>query len=241
MSDQPFTPEEERQRSIRARRTLTWLIVFAIVMFFAGLTSAYVVSKSGAAYWVRFPLPPEFMVSTALVLLGSLTMHLALTRARAGKGQVVPLALTLLLGIGFSVSQYRGWGTLLAQGQHLTKAKITQPTGEYGRDFTITHRGVTLERVDGSYYRPEDTARERPLDADMADQANTASQYFYAITWAHFGHMLFGLLSVGVMLVMAARGRYTPENQVGLWSGAVYWHFLAGLWIYLLSFLAWVH
>src|SRR5690606_41672960 len=38
MSGQPFTPEEEFQRKVRARRTLTWLIVFAIVMFLAGLT-----------------------------------------------------------------------------------------------------------------------------------------------------------------------------------------------------------
>jgi cytochrome c oxidase assembly protein Cox11 len=44
MSNETFTPAEERQRRFRSRKLVTYLIVFAIVMFFAGLTSAYVVS-----------------------------------------------------------------------------------------------------------------------------------------------------------------------------------------------------
>ena len=79
------------------------------------------------------------------------------------------------------------------------------------------------------------------LNADMAEQVNGASQYFYVLTWAHFGHVVFGLLSLLVMLIMALRRRYTPQDHVGLWAGAVYWHFLGGLWVYLLSFLLIVH
>jgi heme/copper-type cytochrome/quinol oxidase subunit 3 len=43
------------------------------------------------------------------------------------------------------------------------------------------------------------------------------------------------------MLGMALRARYTKEDHVGLWAGAMYWHFLGGLWVYLLLFLLFVH
>ena len=54
-----FTPQEEFLRKASTRKMVTWLIAFAIVMFFAGLTSAYVVSKSGS-YWVHFAMPTAF-------------------------------------------------------------------------------------------------------------------------------------------------------------------------------------
>ena len=38
-------PAEDGGRTIKAKKSLTWLMMFSIVMFFAGLTSAYLVSK----------------------------------------------------------------------------------------------------------------------------------------------------------------------------------------------------
>lgn len=238
-----FTAQEEKQRSIRSRRMITWLIVFAIVMFFAGLTSAYVVSKSSVDFWVHFRLPSAFYISTGLILLGSLTVHLALSAARSGaKGRIAPmLGLTLALGLAFAYYQVQGWSELRSTGNYLSFSNLLQPTGEYGADYTISMQGATLMKEGEEYFHPEDAARERPLNADMAEQVNGASQYFYVLTWAHFIHVLFGLLSLLVMLIMALLGRYTPQDHVGLWAGAVYWHFLGGLWVYLLSFLLIVH
>ena len=44
-----------------------------------------------------------------------------------------------------------------------------------------------------------------------------------------------------VIAIMAFMGRYSQEDHVGLWSGTLYWHFLGGLWVYLLLFLLFVH
>ncbi len=243
MTATAFTPEEERQRAIRSRRMITWLVVFAIVMFFAGLTSAYVVSMNSVDFWVRFRLPNAFYISTALILAGSLTVHLALVGARSGrKGQVTSmLGLTLALGLAFGYYQLRGWSDLRSMGHYLSFSNLLQPKGVYGTDFTITMQGATLVKEGEEYFHPDDVAREWPLNADMAEQVNGAGQYFYVLTWAHFIHVLFGLLSLLVMLIMTLMGRYTPQDNVGLWAGAVYWHFLGGLWIYLLSFLLIVH
>jgi cytochrome c oxidase subunit 3 len=238
-----FTPEEEFQRAVRSRRLITWLLVFAIVMFFAGLTSAYVVSKSSADFWVRIALPKAFYYSTAFILAGSLTLQLALMAARSGKpGRIGPLvALTLVLGLCFAWSQKQGWAQLNDGGHVLSFSNVLQPTGVYGTDYTVEAQGVTLVKEGNEYFHPDDVARTKPLNADMAEHVNGASQYLIALTWAHFIHVAFGLIGLLVMLVMAMRHRYSQRNHVGLWAGTVYWHFLGGLWVYLLLFLLIVH
>lgn len=243
MTNAPFTAQEERQRSIRSRRLITWFLVFAIVMFFAGLTSAYVVSRSSATYWVIMRLPTAFYISTALIIAGSITIHLALMAARAGRSRSIPalLVVTLVLGLGFGYFQWQGWGHLRALGNVFSFSNVLQPTGNYGVDYAIESNGVQLVKEGETFYMPDDVGRAKPLNADMAEQVNGASQYFYTLTWAHFAHVAFGLLSLLVMIVMALRGRYTTDDHVGLWAGGVYWHFLGGLWVYLLLFLLFVH
>ena len=137
-----FTPEELHARNIRTRKLITWLIMFSITMFFAGLTSAYVVSMSGG-YWTVITMPQAFYWSTAFVLGGSLTAHLALTAARRGKKEaIVPmLLLTLALGAGFTYSQLRGWGALEELGITWSPNKLTGIGGVYGTDFSITKDG----------------------------------------------------------------------------------------------------
>ena len=104
-----FTPEEQLQRSISTRKMLTWFIVFAIVMFFAGLTSAYLVSKS-SGYWVHFDMPSAFHISTAAVVVSSIFAQMALSAAKNDRRKAIGplLVITLVLialvaGLGASV------------------------------------------------------------------------------------------------------------------------------------------
>lgn len=242
MSLEPFTPAEERARAVRSRRMITWLIVFAICMFFAGLLSAYLVSMSGG-YWTRIAIPAPFYWSTALVLVGSLAIHGALSAARRGKvSMVLPLVLlTLGLGVAFTVSQFRGWGRLVEIGITWSPNQLTRLGGEYGRDFTVTKDGQPLVAAEGHWYKADDLERQHPLDDEIAEQRDRTGPYFYSLTAAHGAHVAFGLLSLLVMALMALRGRYTATDHVGLWAGAVYWHFLGGLWVILLLFLRYVH
>jgi len=68
-----------------------------------------------------------------------------------------------------------------------------------------------------------------------------ASTCGYAFSRFSFIGKKIGLLSLLVMVAMAIRKRYMPNDHVGLWSGVLYWHFLGALWIYLLLFLVFVH
>lgn len=241
MSEVAFTQEELHARDIRARKNLTWFAVVAIVMFFAGLTSAYVVSMSGG-YWVDITMPRAFLWSTAAIVASSVFAQIALFSAAKGKKAMITpmLAIALVLGLVFTWSQFQGWKELVQKGNFLV-GKVIDTKGEYGVDYTVLLRGVPLVMENGNFYYPTDVEGAKPLNADLEEQMNTSSSYFFALTAAHLGHIAFGLLGLVVMIVMAAMGRYTPSDHVGLWAGTMFWHFLGGLWIYLLLFLTFVH
>jgi cytochrome c oxidase subunit 3 len=242
MTADPFTPAEERARAARARRSLTWLLCFAIVMFFAGLTSAYLVSMSGG-YWTTIAMPEPFYWSTAFVLAGSLTLHLALSSAAKGRTKLVlPLILaTLGLGVAFTSSQVNGWSRLVQIGITISPNKLLEIGGVYGADFSVSKDGQPLVPADGHWYAANDTAKQFALDAEIAEQKDRTGPYFYILTLAHAFHVAFGLLSLLIMALMALKGRYTDKEHVGLWAGAVYWHFLGALWVFLFLFLKYVH
>ncbi len=237
----PFTPEELKERADRTRKLVTRLMLFAVVMFFAGLTSAYVVSMSGG-YWVDIKIPEAFLVSTGAILVSSVLAQLALRSAQRGNSRLVAPYLigTLVLGLVFTWSQFRGWKELTERGNFLV-GKVLDNKGTYGDDYTIRFQGVPLIEEDGQFFHPSDASRAKPLNADLDEQKNTSSSFFFALTGAHLAHLVIGLLSLLVMVAMALKQRYTPADNAGLWSGVVYWHFLGILWVYLLLFLVFVH
>lgn len=97
-----------------------WLGIASIIMLFAALTSAYIVRKA-QGNWVEFRMPPIFWINTAIILLSSFTMHLALVSYR--KLQVnkykVTLLITFILGLTFLVGQYLGWADLANRGIYI--------------------------------------------------------------------------------------------------------------------------
>jgi cytochrome c oxidase subunit 3 len=109
----------ERKR-IHPHKFTLWIAMGSIIMMFAGLTSAYIVRKSGAN-WLDFELPPIFWVSTFVIVISSLTMYLALKsfRARQMKRYRDLITITAILGIVFAVLQYTGFGYLYDHGVHV--------------------------------------------------------------------------------------------------------------------------
>lgn len=241
MSDAAIPLTDPAERKTSTRKLLTWFILIAIVMFFAGLTSAYVVSMSGT-YWVDLRIPAPFLWSTAFIVVSSVFAQLALMAVDGpGRSRIpVLLAITLALGIAFAASQFAGWRQLVHQG-NVVVGKVLDNKGTYGTDWTILRNNVALVEEQGRFYAPDDTQRLRPLNAELEEQFNTSSSYFYVLTAAHLAHLFFGLLALAIMVGMAALGRYTAADHSGLWAGVIYWHFLGALWVYLLLFLTLVH
>jgi cytochrome c oxidase subunit 3 len=94
-----------------------WVAMGSIIMMFAGLTSAYVVKRS-QTNWLEFDLPPVFWISTVVILVSSLTIHLALKAFKAREMQRYRLLITLtaVLGVAFSALQFAGFGALHRNG-----------------------------------------------------------------------------------------------------------------------------
>jgi cytochrome c oxidase subunit 3 len=107
---------EERKR-IHPHKFVMWIAMGSIVMMFAGLTSAYLVRRA-EANWLVFSLPPVFWFSTTIILVSSLTMHLALKsfRARIMKRYRLFVTLTAILGALFAALQYSGFDYLYSHG-----------------------------------------------------------------------------------------------------------------------------
>ncbi len=144
-------PDDNKDKVIKAKKNLVYVGILSVVMFFGGLTSAYIVSM-GDSFWLKVPLPNAFYISTTLILLSSIAIQLALYFAKKGKkaGLKAGISITLLLGIGFVYFQFKGYGELVDKGVHAV-SNIIVTDGKYGDYYTIKMDGKFVE-VDGNDY-----------------------------------------------------------------------------------------
>jgi cytochrome c oxidase subunit 3 len=97
-------------------RITMWILLAAIVMMFAALSSVYIMSSEEQRRPVV--MPRMFFVSTALILTSSWTFQRAkrsLQREQTS-AHTKWLFLTLVLGLGFLISQLVGWQELARAG-----------------------------------------------------------------------------------------------------------------------------
>ncbi len=90
-----------------------WVAIGSICMMFAALTSAYIVKKNQGNF-LEFDFPMLFSISTGVILISSVTMHLAY---KAFKEQQLSkyktlITATFLLGVVFIILQLLGFKEL---------------------------------------------------------------------------------------------------------------------------------
>ncbi len=113
------TPAE---KAGRAKKMMLWFGIVSLIMSFAGWTSAYIVSSSREDWMQDYQLPGAFWFSTGVILLSSLTYWLgkqAVADNRPSRGTLW-LVVTLLLGVAFIVSQFRGFSQMIGLGYYFT-------------------------------------------------------------------------------------------------------------------------
>lgn len=109
----------------------------SIAMLFTSLSSAYIV-RSGVTYdWYPIAVPRVMFGSTALLILGSVSIELARRKLKHGLSKTYSryLLLTLLLGLGFLVSQLIAWRQLAAHGLYIS----THPHSSFFYVLTGAH------------------------------------------------------------------------------------------------------
>jgi cytochrome c oxidase subunit III len=107
--------DQQRKRMHPHKFTL-WVAIASILMMFAGLTSAFIV-KSNQSGWRDIALPKFFWYSTAVILLSSLALQMAVRaiKQREMRQYRTLIAVTLLLGAAFVVLQWFGFESLWRQ------------------------------------------------------------------------------------------------------------------------------
>lgn len=105
-------------------------------MIFISLSSAYVVKKS-VGNWEYIRFPTLFRVTSAIIVLSSISMHFAYISAKRNNIDHIKtgLALTGLLAIAFVIGQFKAWGQLVEAGYYF----VGNPAGSFIYIFTGLH------------------------------------------------------------------------------------------------------
>jgi cytochrome c oxidase subunit 3 len=117
-----MTAQEHKDRTSRSYKLLLLFAMGSMTMMFAGVVSAFVVSKSREDWMKDFQFPTAFYFSTIAILLCSATFHFAKKAMQKDNRQATTafLLLTLGLGILFVFSQFKGFGQLMESGYFFT-------------------------------------------------------------------------------------------------------------------------
>lgn len=128
--------EPNPTRAMDPGKFIVWLFMVAIVMIFAGLTSAYIV-REGDGNWLRFNLPGIFKMTSVIILASSGTLYLAYRSAKKDniKNLRIFLTVTAVLGILFLAGQYYSWVQLVNQDVFL----VGNPAGSFIYILTGLH------------------------------------------------------------------------------------------------------
>ncbi|UOB18978.1 cytochrome c oxidase subunit 3 [Abyssalbus ytuae] len=179
------------QKSNRAKKMMLWFGIASLLMSFAGLTSAFIVSSSRPDWVSEIQLPKAFLFSTITILISSVTFHLAKKNSKKENNNLtgVFLIITFILGIIFIILQFMGFAEIINMGYH-----FTGPT------------------------------------------SNVTFSFIYLIATVHIAHVIAGLIVLGVIIFNYFRGKYKFGQTLGLELGAIFWHFLDFLWLYLILF-----
>ncbi len=184
-------PPLSQKKKEKSFKTMLFLAMASIVMVFAGLTSAYVVSKSRPDWLTDFTLPASFLWSTIAILASSVTFFLAVKSIKKDSraNTTMFLLLTLALGLTFVALQFAGFGEVVEQGYYFT-----------------------------------------------GSASNVTTSFLYVIVVVHLAHLFGGIISLLVVIYNHFKQKYNSSQTLGIELGAIYWHFMDFLWLYLFLF-----
>ncbi|MGH2665884.1 cytochrome c oxidase subunit 3 [Flavobacterium sp.] len=187
--------QEHNQRKARSYKLILLFAMLSMFMMFAGLTSAYLVSSSRKDWIHTMIVPPAFTISTVLIILCSVAIHLAKKAIQKDnrKDTTMYLLTTLVLGIAFVFFQFKGFSQVVQMGYYFT-----------GNGSSVT------------------------------------SSFLYVLTILHLAHLFAGMISLLIIIYNHFKQKYNSTQSTGIELGAMFWHFLDFLWVYLFLFLYFV-
>lgn len=206
----------------RANTIGMWLFLASLGMLFLASMLGYAlirINNSEFAYG-SVKLPATLWVSTVLMLAGSVSIHQALLAIRRERhdafktwltATIVFAALFCIIQTPAMIKLWQEQSKLLEQWSQQTasQAPVLPPPRDTGAD----------ERI-----------------------AGTRSVPFYGLVMVliliHALHVVGGIVSLGLVVRNASKGKYDHENYAGVQNCVLYWHFLDIVWIVMFTVVA---
>ncbi len=190
-----LTQGTTQEKIKRSKKTMMWFAMVSMAMVFAGLTSAYVVSKGRKDWTTDLVFPRAFVYSILVIIASSITFYLVKKAIEKENRKAATILLLATLGLGglFIFLQFEGFSDIVNQGYH-----FTGPT------------------------------------------SNIVSTFMFIIVVTHLVHIFGGIIVLLVVIYNHFKQKYKTGQTLGLELGAMYWHFVDFLWVYLFLFLYFV-
>lgn len=67
-------------------------------------------------------------------------------------------------------------------------------------------------------------------------ESSVTTSFLYVIAFAHIAHVFAGIVVLLTVIYNHFKQRYYPGQTLGIELGAMFWHFLDFLWVYLILF-----
>ncbi|HEV7682360.1 MAG TPA: cytochrome c oxidase subunit 3 [Pyrinomonadaceae bacterium] len=181
----------DSQASFNRYRLGMWVALASVVMLFTSLSSAYIVRAASSSDWYPLPMPRILLLSTALILVSSGTLEAARRQLKSAANSAHKswLLITLVLGIGFLVSQLLAWRQLVRQGVYVA----SNPHSSFFYLLTAAH-GVHL--LGGLLALGYLLLRSRAPIGDQASQDKSQAKADAVTIYWHFMDFLWLYLFV---------------------------------------------
>ena len=163
-----------------------------------------------------------FIASEALIFANLIASYLYL-EIRNGNWKppvdyIIPIIGTFLL-LGSSIP-------IRIAGSAITKGN--QRNLKLGLGATILMGALFLVGLAIEYYGAI-------FDKNFTPSSSIQGSSFYTLTGLHASHVIVGLVFLFVLLMRSLRGDFTAKNHWALVAGELYWHFVDGVWVFVLT------
>ena len=192
-----------------------WLFIVTEIMFFGGMFCAYLVYR--LAHFNAFAAGSQQLniwmgaINTAVLIVSSVTVVLAVKAAELGKRKLLTsyLVVTVLLGMTFLV--IKGF----EYKEKFEKHHVPGPTFQFHEPF-------------------DDNGKQIPVNPN---EAQLFFSLYFAMTGMHALHMIIGCGLFSVLAVLAWKGHFTADYFTPIENAGLYWHLVDIIWIYLFPLL----
>ncbi|HEX6110312.1 MAG TPA: cytochrome c oxidase subunit 3 [Ktedonobacteraceae bacterium] len=163
-----------------------------------------------------------FIASEALIFANLIASYLYL-EIRNGNWRppidyIIPIIGTFLL-LGSSIP-------IRFAGNAITKGN--QRNLRIGLGATITMGALFLVGLGIEYYGAI-------FDKNFTPSSSLQGSTFFTLTGLHASHVIVGLIFLFVLLMRSLRGDFTAKSHWAIVAGEMYWHFVDGVWVFVLT------